>query len=417
MATFPITDTPTRNDYSATAAQTTFPYTFWIKEEDHLDVYVNGTLKVLTTDYTVSDTQSVTGANVVFNSGLAEDDAVAIVYNPDFERATGFSTGGSLRANTLNLELTYLLSLLQYLDTQLGRAIRVEDSSDTSATLTVPDPEDNAGKFLAYDGTGNLTAVEGSADGVTVSTFGATLIDDANAAAARTTLGLGSAALLNDTNSSLSGLAALASVLNLTYLAGQTAAANKLPYFDGTTSMATTDLTAFARTLLDDADAAAARTTLGVPEGRELLHIQHTAASGGFGGAASAATWNTRALNTVVTNDITGASLSSNRITLPAGTYEIQAWSQAFLVDAHCLRLRNIDDSTTDLEGQVANASSSGNSPTNAYIFGKLTIAAEKDFELQHYTSTARATNGLGTRMNVSGTTEIFSDIVIWKVG
>ena len=140
MATSPLTDQTTRNDYTATASQTTFPYTFWIKDEDHLDVYVNGTLQTLGggNDYTITATQSVTGSDVVFNTGLALNDKVAIVYNPDIERATDFTTGGSLRASAMNLELTYGLSIDQYFKTELERTLALSPSDSGGVSLELP---------------------------------------------------------------------------------------------------------------------------------------------------------------------------------------------------------------------------------------------------------------------------------------
>ena len=98
---------------------------------------------------------------------------------------------------------------------------------------------------------GRSTAGAGAAEEITCTAAGRALIDDANAAAQRTTLGL---AIGTDVQAYNAELAALA---------GLTSAANKLPYFTGSGAAALADLTAAGRALIDDADAQAQCATLG----------------------------------------------------------------------------------------------------------------------------------------------------------
>ena len=83
----------------------------------------------------------------------------------------------------------------------------------------------------------------------------------------------------------------------------------------------------------------------------QLLHVRDEKANNTGGGTFTSGAWQTRTLNTSLTNEISGASLSSNQITLPSGTYFINALATADAVRAHKIKLRNITDSSDTLIG------------------------------------------------------------------
>ena len=129
--------------------------------------------------------------------------------------------------------------------TTLGLAIGTDVQAYNANLAAVAGLTSAADRLPYFTGSGTAA--------VTVFTSTArSLLDDASTSAMRTTLGL---AIGTDVQAYDTELAALAST---------TSAANKLPYYTGSGTATTTDLSAFGRTLIDDADAAAARTTLGI---------------------------------------------------------------------------------------------------------------------------------------------------------
>jgi len=155
--------------------------------------------------------------------------------------------------------------------------------------------------------------------------------------------------------------------------------------------------------------------------GGQLLHVQDEKTSGTDGGTFSSGAWVTRTLNTVKTNEISSASLAANVISLPAGTYYVQARAPGHAVVQHQIRLRNTSDSADLVLGSNAEARAnvgggiSANATSDSVLNGRFTLSGTKNVELQHRCFSSFSTNGLGT--STGWGTEIYAQVYIWKVG
>lgn len=162
------------------------------------------------------------------------------------------------------------------------------------------------------------------------------------------------------------------------------------------------------------ADHASRLTTL---EGAadDIAIFNESQASGTAGGTATAGSYIKRTLNTTVVNNISGASIASSVITLPAGTYKVEASAPAHRVNGHKLRLQDTTNATTLAVGNNAYEGSVDDSQTSAILSTLITLAGATDIELQHRVGTTKTTNGFGILCSF-GDNEVYAQITIRKV-
>ncbi len=146
-----------------------------------------------------------------------------------------------------------------------------------------------------------------------------------------------------------------------------------------------------------------------------MLIVQDEKTSGTNGGTFTSGAWQQRTLNTASTNTITGASLSSNQITLPSGTYYARWTAPAYTCDEHQTRFVSTPTATITLYGTSEHANSTVFLTTNSEGSGVFSISGSTVFQLEHRCQTTRATDGFGDA-NVFGNTQVYARVEIWKV-
>jgi hypothetical protein len=154
--------------------------------------------------------------------------------------------------------------------------------------------------------------------------------------------------------------------------------------------------------------------TVGPPQTAIFTEYQAGATNGG---TIVATTFTKRTLNTTIVNEITGCSIASSVITLPAGTFLVNASSPFYRMDGVTIRLRNTSDSTNTIIGTAEYVKSTTmDVQTRSFLQGQFTIASSKNFEVQYWAETNSGSGaGLGV-CNGAGIGQVYTSIQITKV-
>lgn len=140
--------------------------------------------------------------------------------------------------------------------------------------------------------------------------------------------------------------------------------------------------------------------------------FQDQKANGTAGGTNVADAWTARALNTEVVNTISGCSLASNQITLPASKTFFVSISNTFgeVAGVNC----RFKSTTTAKEILSPNFISEAGTNTIAAFSGIVTLTSSEVFELQYLADTAQASTGLGSAQpSTTSNTEVYASVTI----
>jgi hypothetical protein len=152
--TINLADNTPRVSYAVAegVTQTSFTVSFEFFDDGDLNVYVDGTLKTLTTDYTVSGGDGSTGTVSISVTGASGGSTVVITRDIALERTTDFPASGAFQIGSLNTELDRLTAIASDLDDKASRSLQLTDY-DTAVSLVLPDVDTRKGKTLAFNAT------------------------------------------------------------------------------------------------------------------------------------------------------------------------------------------------------------------------------------------------------------------------
>jgi hypothetical protein len=153
--------------YVATAAQTTFAYTWPMYASSDLTIYkittagVISTL-VLTTDYTVTGVGTQPGGNVVLNVGALVNENIIVTGDLPESRASNYTAAGDFTKESINESFNKVIQIAQQQRRDVDRSIHMnpadpgEIDGGAAVDMKLPLVADRANKFLGFSATGSI---------------------------------------------------------------------------------------------------------------------------------------------------------------------------------------------------------------------------------------------------------------------
>lgn len=329
-----------------------------------------------TTNYMHGNIVDYTGTTLQVNvtnvggSGTLSDWVIAVSGTRGAQGPTGPAGSGAgdlISTNNLS-DLDDIPTAVSNLGLTIGTNVQAYDALlQAIAGLTT-----SAGQLIKSTGPDTVAMI-------TVTSAGEALLDDADASAQRTTLGLGTAAV--------------ATLIDDDTMA--TATATNVPSAESVKAYVDTEVASAGATI------SAARLT-------------HELASGSSGPTYLGGAYRKVALNTETFDPDGIVSISSSQFTLGAGTYMITANAPFKGAGADIVaRIYNITDTATAIKGCNRE---NGSSTTDGEVYtltGFVTIAGSKAFEFQVHSNV----NLVAVPAKSLGDVEVYTELSILKIG
>lgn len=169
-----------------------------------------------------------------------------------------------------------------------------------------------------------------------------------------------------------------------------------------------------AITLLPNVPSGAGPLPLANAPAYPYVKVSNTQTSGTHGGTSTSGSWLSCILNTK-DNDTGGiATLTSNKVTLPSGTYKVIGMQSFDSPGTSQIRIYNATDSAILLNGFSCTEPGTNNHKLPNVVSGQFTIASSKDIVMQYQVGNGVSVTGLGEAVNFG--TEVYATVEFTKI-